>query len=269
MICLEEACGTMAIVYKSRENLRTALEFYLTDKTPGFKAVYRAPLNDPNHLHIALQQDEQFLLHNLAKRLGSTVELEYNTVDPLETVLVPAMSVEQEARYGKLGTKNNDLRLVVRRNREDLIAALPPKRVWLSIKHLRSLEHDGTDNQTTSVVKKGGKEDAIVDGKPWFSIGITSSVNHPDFGLVNARTLDDESQMHIRQELEFVFNKPGSIRNCGKTATPAHQSVTYLDSNLHMQASRPFENAAQWLATQPASWTRGHGKDLPLQSRVR
>lgn len=61
MICLEEACGTMAIVYKSRENLRTALEFYLTDKTPGFKAVYRAPLNDPNHLHIALQQDEQFV----------------------------------------------------------------------------------------------------------------------------------------------------------------------------------------------------------------
>lgn len=69
-----------------------------------------------------------------------------------------------------IGTKNNDLRLVVRRNREDLIAALPPKRVWLSIKHLRSLEHDGTDNQTTSVVKKGGKEDAIVDGKPCIHI---------------------------------------------------------------------------------------------------
>lgn len=63
-------------------------------------------------------------------------------------------------------TKSNDLRLVVRRNRENLIAALPPRRVWLSIKLLRSLEHDDTDNQTTSVLNNGGKEDAIVDGKP-------------------------------------------------------------------------------------------------------
>lgn len=117
MICLEEASGTKAIVYKSRENLRTALDFYLTDRTPGFKAVYRAPLNDPNYSHIALEQDGQLsgsgiedkllpylqLLHKFAKRLGTTLELEYNTIDPLKTVLVPAMSVEQEARYEKLG----------------------------------------------------------------------------------------------------------------------------------------------------------------------
>lgn len=40
-ICLENASGTKAIVYKSRENLRTAIEKYLTDKTQGFKYVHR------------------------------------------------------------------------------------------------------------------------------------------------------------------------------------------------------------------------------------
>ena len=63
-------------------------------------------------------------------------------------------------------TRSDDLKLLVRRNREDLIAALPPRRVWLSIKQLRSLEHGDTDKQTTSVLNNGGKEDAIVDGRP-------------------------------------------------------------------------------------------------------
>lgn len=68
---------------------------------------------------------------------------------------------------------------------------------------------------------------------------------HPDFGLVKALTLDDEGRMHINEELELVFNKPGgfklvfftledakvktiptgSIRNCGKIATPAENSL--------------------------------------------
>lgn len=36
--------------------------------------------------------------------------------------------------------------------------------------------------------------------------------HHPDFGLVNALTLDGEGQMHIRQELELVFHKPGMFK---------------------------------------------------------
>ena len=59
MICLEQASETAAIVYKSAENLRTALDFYLTDRTPGFKGVYRPRPNDPSPLGTILQQDER------------------------------------------------------------------------------------------------------------------------------------------------------------------------------------------------------------------
>ena len=92
MVCLEEAADTMAIVYKSPESLRTALEFYLTDKTPGFKHIWRERPDDANNVRMQLQQDgrlshftfEDFhlpylkLLHKFARDLGSTVDLEYN-----------------------------------------------------------------------------------------------------------------------------------------------------------------------------------------------
>ena len=57
MLCLEEAADTMAIVYKSPGSLRTALEFYLTDKTPGFKQFYRGPSDDLKYVHMQLGQD--------------------------------------------------------------------------------------------------------------------------------------------------------------------------------------------------------------------
>ena len=117
MLCLEEAADTIAIVYKSPETLRTALEFYLTDKTPGFKQICRERPNDPKYVRIQLHQDGRRshsrtedtylhylkLLHKFARDLGSTVELAYNTVDPVEIVLIPPMSNEQQARYRKLG----------------------------------------------------------------------------------------------------------------------------------------------------------------------
>ena len=95
MICLEQASETAAIVYKSPDSLRTALDFYLTDKTLGTKLVHRARPNDPNSLGMMLQRDEQLsqsrtedklftylqLLHSFARQLGSTVKLEYNIVD--------------------------------------------------------------------------------------------------------------------------------------------------------------------------------------------
>ena len=117
MICLEQASDTMKIVYKSSESLRTALDFYLPDKTPGFKAVYRTAPHNPKYLPLDPQQDGQTsntrtedkllpylqLLQKVAKQLGSTVKLEYGILDPLEILLVPALKVKQDARYEKLG----------------------------------------------------------------------------------------------------------------------------------------------------------------------
>ena len=117
MLCLEEAADTMAIVYKSPESLRTALEFYLIDKTPGFKQFYSEPPDDPNYVQMQLDQDGRLshsraediylpylkLLHRFAQDLGSTVDLEYDRVDPVKIILMPQMSNEQEAPYRKLG----------------------------------------------------------------------------------------------------------------------------------------------------------------------
>ena len=117
MLCLEEAADTKAIVYKSPESLRTALEFYLTDKSPGFKQFYSEPPNDSNYVDVQLNQDRGLsyfrtedtylpylkLLHRFAQDLGSTVDLEYDRVDPVKIVLMPPMTNEQEEPYRKLG----------------------------------------------------------------------------------------------------------------------------------------------------------------------
>ncbi len=105
MICLEQAAGTKTIVYNSRDTLRTALEYYLTKETLGFKQVYPPRPVDPKHPHMVLQEDGQIrlqtedkmlpylqLLHKFARDLGSSVELKYNLMDPLHTVFVPAMT---------------------------------------------------------------------------------------------------------------------------------------------------------------------------------
>ena len=112
MICLENAYDTLAIIYKSPKSLRTALEYYLPDKTPGFKVIGASWLYDK--LHRVLQEDDALsrartedkllphlqLLHKIARQLGSTVELEYNGI---EHSLIPAMKPDQETRYAKLG----------------------------------------------------------------------------------------------------------------------------------------------------------------------
>ena len=62
---------------------------------------------------------------------------------------------------------SNAIKRVLRQNTEDLIATLPPRRVWLSIKHLRGIvEQDHISSQTMSFESIEGKEDIIVDGKP-------------------------------------------------------------------------------------------------------
>ena len=119
MICLENASDTAAMVYKSKESLRTALEFYLTDKTPGFKVTIRPPPYLREYLQIMFPGGEQLahaerllpdlqLVHNFATQLGSTVALPHNSLNPPETAVKPAMSTEQRARYEKLGESFQD-----------------------------------------------------------------------------------------------------------------------------------------------------------------
>ena len=114
MICLENAYDTEAIVYKSRESLRTALEFYLTNKSRGFKVTWRPTFILPEYVQIELQDDEELgraqrllsylqLLHNVATQLGSTVELQHNPINRPETAVKPAISAQDGARYKKLG----------------------------------------------------------------------------------------------------------------------------------------------------------------------
>ena len=111
MICLENASDTAAMVYKSQASLRIALEFYLTDKTPGFKVTWRPPPTLPGPLQIVFQGGEHaqrllpylHLLYNVATQLGSTVELQHNALNPPKTATKPAMDAELRARYGKLG----------------------------------------------------------------------------------------------------------------------------------------------------------------------
>ncbi len=128
MICLDNAYDTLAIVYKSRESLRTALEFYLTDKTPGFKVTRGGRPNIPKSLQEMLQgvgqpsdvwkEDKLLpylkLLHRFARELGSTVRLEYNTIDELGSAAelnknvvdelgIPEMIAEHSPGYAKLG----------------------------------------------------------------------------------------------------------------------------------------------------------------------
>ena len=114
MICLENASNTTAMVYKSKESLRTALDFYLTDKTPGFKVTWCPPPTLQEYQQILLQGGRQLahaqrllpylqVLHNFATQLGSTVELQHNSINQPETAPKPAASAEQGARYEKLG----------------------------------------------------------------------------------------------------------------------------------------------------------------------
>ena len=107
-ILLEEAPGTIALVYKSPESLRRALEFYLADESKGFKQVYRlapADLEDP---HKALDtlgmlpakwlEDKGLpylqLLERIAHTLGSRVTAKYNVHDFSQTPVGPNMGAE-------------------------------------------------------------------------------------------------------------------------------------------------------------------------------
>ena len=117
MVCLENAYDTLAMVYQSPKSLRAALEFYMTDRTPGFKVIDRTRPGDPNNRHMDFRRDDQLshlrradkflpylqLLEKSARELGSTVKLQYKIVDGLGGAPLSAMEFQQDRRYAKLG----------------------------------------------------------------------------------------------------------------------------------------------------------------------
>ena len=328
MICLENAYDTLAIVYKSPESLRVALEFYLMDKTPGFKVICPTLPDNMQVLDKLLRGTELLshvrrddkllpylkLLQKFAKQLGSMVEMEYNlipgpgstsdlkhnTIDGLRNSHKSLTDPVQKARSAKLGKSywrvdilwrsrlidvgetiesalwdmdqskrivqliikvdtsikncSGEVKRVVRQNREDLIASLTPRHVWLSVKCLRHIENSKATNQTTSFESNTDKEDVIVDGKhsilhiDWALLTFIANhifkrdslsrmiyrvfnIDHflhqlPNFGLVNAFTYDEEGAKHTHQELELVFNKPGKRKLVASPAASTDFKLT-------------------------------------------
>ena len=123
IICLENASDTAAMVYKLQGSLRTALEFYLTDRTPGFKVTCCPPPIPQEYQQMLLQGDGQLahaqrllpylqILHKFASQLGSTVELQHNSINRPETAVKPAvkpaMGAGQGVQYEKLGVSNQN-----------------------------------------------------------------------------------------------------------------------------------------------------------------
>ena len=107
-ILLEEAPGTIALVYKSAESLRRALEFYLTDDGSGFKQVYRLPPDEPKDSPSAYEVFGMLpgkwreaegipylqLLERIAQNLGSTVIAKYKMHDFSQASVRPDMGPE-------------------------------------------------------------------------------------------------------------------------------------------------------------------------------
>ena len=54
---------------------------------------------------------------------------------------------------------------VVRQHRDDLIFTLPPRRVWLLVKEIRSFEQGDIHEMSWEFGTRKDKEDVIVDGK--------------------------------------------------------------------------------------------------------
>ena len=64
--------------------------------------------------------------------------------------------------------KSGEVKRVVRENREDLIATLPSRQVWLSVKRLRELSEGHTKDNVVRLENNqiaSHAEDAIIDGK--------------------------------------------------------------------------------------------------------
>ena len=110
-IFLEEALGTIAIVYKSPASLSRALEFYLLDDSLKIKQMYRAPPTNvfENDVWGKWSEDKAApylqLLERIAKELGTTVVTKFTLIDPGRASLGSALGTTQTDVYGKLGKR--------------------------------------------------------------------------------------------------------------------------------------------------------------------
>ena len=132
--------------------------------------------------------------------------------------------------------QRSDVRRTVLQNRENLIATLPPRRVWQTVKYLRMLGEIQDKNKDLSFEK----EDIIVNGESSDHRHVKDSLTiiashvfradalarviykvfsldyflqqNPDYGLLKTLTLDEEGAKRIHQEMQLVFYKPGELK---------------------------------------------------------
>ena len=93
--------------------------------------------------------------------IGGTIESTFWDIDQGRLIAQLIIKVDTSIK-----NCSGEVKRVVRQNREDLIATLTPRHVWLSVKFLRSTDKSQVKNQSTSSESNTEKEDAIVDGKP-------------------------------------------------------------------------------------------------------
>ena len=93
---------------------------------------------------------------------GGTPEFVLRDEDQAKRIVQLYIKVDNSIRRA-----SSEVKMLVRKNQEDLIATLPPRRIWLSIKHLRHLDRYLKDKMTMNSEEHKDKEDAVVDGKPF------------------------------------------------------------------------------------------------------
>ncbi|MCJ1395577.1 hypothetical protein MMC18_008463 [Xylographa bjoerkii] len=143
-------------------------------------------------------------LTSLHKRLGGSPESLPKDMDQARKMMNFVIKVDDEVRL----------------NRQELLTTLPPRRVWLFLKQIRNLgrSHDP---------EMDGPEDVIATASQLFKPNTLTRimyhasqtqnllVRNPDIGLIKKPTLDAEGHRRLSQEMHLVFQRIGSIRNCG------------------------------------------------------
>ncbi|KAG6991107.1 hypothetical protein G7Y79_00057g090890 [Physcia stellaris] len=285
MVLLEEALGTVGIIYKSPAALRLALEFYLSSERLGFKTIIKkANIDLPDHVPLLngeimdTRHEENripylLLLEKIARTLGSTTTAKYTMIDlndmnrnnPGIAKLKELHKNEKEMDPGNSNFKqlynklagnlypssfiidfqqaelvmrligitdsiincsDASLKGTIRKNREDLICSLPPQRVWLLVKIMRNwtrFRESPSSLEEAGLTDSDEIEDALAQAHSIFRpsalcrlmyrvVDIEIFLNrHPGFGIHDGEL----SVTDIFEEKALMFDRPGSIRDCG------------------------------------------------------
>ena len=120
---LEEALGTMAIVFHSRDALRLTLELYLANDSPGFKTIFRHNMPDLgsafrefhalDDLLKTRSEDVRVpylrLLERIARELGSTVSAQYVVTDVNVGMAARGMTARGKNRADDFGIPDGSI----------------------------------------------------------------------------------------------------------------------------------------------------------------